>query len=101
MSETLSRFAAPVSAAAERRYLKKLVASKPADRAVLRINGQLIELGGKPVLQLETRTADGKALHENIGATDADRLAAALCGFALALAYAAAGGYTPFLYASY
>ena len=82
MSETLSRFAALVSAAAERRYLKKLVASKPADRAVLRINGQLIELGGKPVLQLETRTADGKALHENIGTADADRLAAALCGFA-------------------
>ena len=29
------------------------------------------------------------------------RHAAALCGFVLALAYAAAGGYTPFLYASY
>lgn len=32
---------------------------------------------------------------------DLPRHAAALCGFVLALAYAAAGGYTPFLYASY
>lgn len=82
MSETLSRFAVLVSAAAERRFLKKLVASKPADRAVLRRIGQLIELGGKPVLQLETRTTDGKALHENLDVTDTDRLSAALCGFA-------------------
>ena len=34
MSETLSRFAVLVSAAAERRFLKKRVASKPAARAV-------------------------------------------------------------------
>ena len=82
MSETLSRFTALVAEAAARRFLKKLVASKPADRAVLRKNGQLVEIGGAPILQIETRTADGKALHENIGMDDMDKLAAALCGFA-------------------
>ena len=82
MSETLSRFTALAAEAAARRFLKKLVASKPADRAVLRKNGQLVEIGGAPVLQIETRTADGKALHENIGMDEADKLAAALCGFA-------------------
>lgn len=40
-----------------------------------------------------------RALCRRLG--DLPRHAAALCGFVLALAYAAAGGYTPFLYASY
>lgn len=40
-----------------------------------------------------------RALCRRLG--DLPKQAAALCGFALALAYAAAGGYTPFLYASY
>lgn len=80
-SETFSRFTALVAEATERRFLKKLVASKPADRTVLRKCGQLIEIGGAPVLQLETRKADGKALHENIGSGDRAALAAALAGF--------------------
>lgn len=81
MSETAMRFAALCSRAAERRFLKKLVASKPADRQILRINGQLLDLSGKIVLQLETRTADGKALHENLEPENAEAIAAALCGF--------------------
>lgn len=81
MSETAMRFAALCSRAAERRFLKKLVASKPADRQILRINGQLLDLSGKIVLQLETRTADGKALHENLEPENVEAIAAALCGF--------------------
>lgn len=81
MSETAMRFAALCSRAAERRFLKKLVASKPADRQILRINGQLLDMGGKIVFQLETRTADGKALHENIEPENAEAIAAALRGF--------------------
>lgn len=81
MSETAMRFAALCSRAAERRFLKKLVASKPADRQILRINGQLLDLSGRIVLQLETRTADGKALHENLEPENVEAIAAALCGF--------------------
>lgn len=81
MSETAMRFAALCSRAAKRRFLKKLVASKPADKQIIRKNGQLLEVGGNIVLQIETRTADGKALHENIEPNDVDAIADKLCGF--------------------
>lgn len=82
MQDTFSAFSVLVSDAAKHRFLKKLVASKSHDPAVLRKNGKLVEIGGDAVLQLETRLADGKALHENLAPSDTAALKAALSGFA-------------------
>ena len=48
------------------RTLRKLVLSKPSDKAVIRTSGTLFDKSGEMLLQLESFTKDGKALHENI-----------------------------------
>ena len=51
--------------------LKKLVLSRPADKSILRTEGHLFKKKGETFLQLETFTADSKALHRNIPANEA------------------------------
>ncbi len=46
--------------------LKKLILSRPSDKSILRTEGHLFEKKGEIFLQLETFTADGKALHRNV-----------------------------------
>lgn len=82
MQDTFFAFLSLISAATERRFLKKLVASKPHDAAVLRKSGKLMEIGGDVVLQLETRLADGKVIHKNLASSDIAALKASLTGFA-------------------
>jgi SAM-dependent methyltransferase len=53
------------------RTLKKLILSRPADKAILRTEGHLFEKKGEVLLQLETFTADGKALHRNLTVDEA------------------------------
>lgn len=51
---------------ASNQTLKKLILSKPLDKATVRTVGTLREIGGKVVLQLETFHTDNKATHENL-----------------------------------
>ena len=51
--------------------LKKLILSRPADKTILRTEGRLFEKKGECFLQLETFTADGKALHRNVAVREA------------------------------
>jgi SAM-dependent methyltransferase len=51
--------------------LKKLILSRPTDKSILRTEGHLFEKKGETFLQLETFTADGKALHRNIPVSEA------------------------------
>ncbi len=60
-----------VSEALENRTLKKLILSRPVNKAILRTEGHLFEKKGEAFLQLETFTADGKALHRNIAVSEA------------------------------
>jgi SAM-dependent methyltransferase len=60
------------------RTLKKLILSRPADKAILRTEGHLFEKKGEVLLQLETFTADGKALHRNLTVDEAPEAVLAL-----------------------
>ena len=59
-----------------RALLRKVIYSKPADRAVKRAVLSPRAIGGKTVLQLETFTADNKALHRNLDPSDSADAAA-------------------------
>ncbi len=59
-----------------RRLFEKLTLSRYGDKTIRRVCGHLFEKDGKPFLQLETFTSDGKALHRNIPLAEA---ADALC----------------------
>ena len=56
--------------AQERSLLRKAIFSKPADRAVKRAVLSPRIIGGRTLLQLETFTADNKALHRNLDPAD-------------------------------
>jgi len=64
--EPMEKLRAWLTSAIENKTLKKLILSRPADKAVLRTEGRLFEKKGEILLQLETFTADGKALHRNL-----------------------------------
>ena len=67
-----------------RALLRKVIYSKPADRAVKRAVLSPRAIGGKTVLQLETFTADNKALHRNLdpaSPADAASLAEIAAGY--------------------
>lgn len=55
----------------ENKILTKLTLSKPADPAVIRATGRLIEIKGKPYLALTRFCTDGKAIQQNIPAESA------------------------------
>ena len=55
-----------LSDAIDNQTLKKLILSRPSDKSILRTEGHLFEKKGEIFLQLETFTADGKALHRNV-----------------------------------
>ncbi len=57
--------------------LKKLVAAKPTDQTLKKCTATLMRLRGEVVLQAETLTADGKALHKNYPLTEESDLKAA------------------------
>ncbi len=59
-----------LSSAAQRGFLKKAVFSKCTDKETVRAVASLFEKNGTTVLQIETFKKDGKALHQNITATD-------------------------------
>lgn len=61
----------------DRRLPEKLTLSRYRDKNIRRVCGHLFEKNGETFLQLETFTADGKALHRNVPLSDA---ADALCG---------------------
>lgn len=58
--------------AADDRTLKKIVLSRPADKTVKKLSASLFEKNGSLFMQLETIRSDGKAVHENIPAGEAD-----------------------------
>lgn len=62
----------------EHKMLTKLTLSKPADPAVIRATGRLVEIKGKLYLALERFCTDGKALHQNLPAEDAAEMIAAM-----------------------
>ena len=68
-------------AASDKRVLKKAVLSKSCDKATVKavITRKLIS--GKETLQVEKFTADNKALHQNLHASDENALAELFAGF--------------------
>lgn len=52
--------------AAEKRFLKKAVFSKCADKNTMRATATLFEKNGKTMIQIEYLQKDGKALHKNL-----------------------------------
>ena len=64
--EQKQRLAALVLSAARAEILKKLVLSRPVDGDTVREIGTLCRVGGRVMLQLETRHADNKATHRNL-----------------------------------
>ena len=75
-TETQTRLAELLSLAAKKRFLKKAVFSKCADKEVVRAAATLFERGGEVCIQFETFKTDGKALHKNILPSDIDALCA-------------------------
>ena len=69
--EPLDNLRRIVTGAIENKTLKKLILSRPADKSVLRTEGRLFDKKGELLLQLETFTADGKALHRNLPLSEA------------------------------
>lgn len=69
--------------AAKKNLLKKAVFSKPLDKNITRAVATLRSLGGEKMLQIETFTADNKALHKNIPVVDTacDELRGVAFGF--------------------
>ena len=57
--------------------LKKMVFSRPRDRAILRLEVHLFAQNGEPMVQLTRYPADNKALHQNLPPEEAPAL---LCG---------------------
>ncbi len=80
MSETLERLTALIGGAEEAHYLRKLVLSKPDDRAIQRTVVTVKQIGGREVLQAETFQTDNKAVHRNFA--DAAALGEILPGYA-------------------
>ena len=56
--------------AASKNLLKKAVFSKPVSKDIVKAVATLKKLGGRNVIQIETFTADNKALHKNISVDD-------------------------------
>ncbi len=71
-----------LSLAAKKRFLKKAVFSKCADKETLRAVATLFEKGGEVQVQIETFKKDGKALHKNILPSDTDALCAVITEYA-------------------
>ncbi len=55
----------------EKKILKKIILSKPADKNIIKSVASLVNIKDELYLQIETFTADGKAIHKNIKAADA------------------------------
>ena len=53
------------------RTLKKAILSRPNDKAIVRAEARLFEKKEQLLLQIETFTADGKALHRNLPLSEA------------------------------
>ena len=62
--------------------LRRVVLSKPDDKACVKCGITLRRVGGNDVLQAETLRADNKALHENLPLTALDRLTEVMRGYA-------------------
>lgn len=77
----LSRLGELIALAACGKRLKKAVFSKPRDAVVVRAVLTLRTVGGRTVAQMETFTADNKALHENIPTDDAARFSSLAASF--------------------
>lgn len=60
--------------------LKKAILSRPQNQAILRAEARLFTKKDKILLQIETFTADGKALHRNISLDSAAEILAASLG---------------------
>ncbi|MBQ9131668.1 MAG: methyltransferase, partial [Clostridia bacterium] len=70
-----------ISLALEMGVLRKAVFSKPVDPQTQRAVLTLRTVGGRVVGQVETLRADNKALHENIGTEDVERLTEIVTAF--------------------
>ncbi len=79
-NEALSGLTQLIDAAAGAHYLRRLVLSRPDDRAVLRTVVTVKSIGGREVLQAESFLADNKAVHRNF--PDAEALGEILPGYA-------------------
>ena len=64
--------------AASKNLLKKAVFSKSVSKDVVKAVATLKKLGGRNVIQIETFTADNKALHKNVPFEDASELFASM-----------------------
>lgn len=62
----------------ENKMLTKLTLSKPADPAIIRATGRLIEIKGQLYLALERFCTDGKAIQQNVPAAQAAQTVADL-----------------------
>ena len=78
----ITRLTELISLAATKRFLKKAIFSKPADKDILRAVATLFEKSGEVFLQIETFKKNGKALHKNILPSDTDALCAVIAGYA-------------------
>ncbi|MBQ4561452.1 MAG: SAM-dependent methyltransferase [Clostridia bacterium] len=65
----------------EKGILKKIVLSKPTDKKILKSVAVLIKIKDELYLQMETFTADGKATHRNIKASDAPEALVLMIGY--------------------
>ncbi len=69
-SATQERLAGLLFSAAKKRFLKKAVFSKSADKETVRTTATLFERDGNTAIQTETLKKDGKALHQNFSTDD-------------------------------
>ncbi len=60
--------------AIEHKILTKLTLSKPADPAIIRTNGRLVEIKGQLYLAMTDFTTDGKAVQKNLPADQAAQI---------------------------
>ena len=79
---TLLSLLSLLSLAKESGALKKAVLSKPDDPCILRTVLSPRQMRGEVVLQAERFLTDNKAMHENFGAADTERLLSLLEGYA-------------------
>jgi len=63
-SPAQQKLAELIYSAAKKRFLKKAVFSKCADKEILRATATLFEKNGETVIQIEHLKKDGKALHK-------------------------------------
>ncbi len=74
--EAIERLKSVLNSVIKNSTLKKIVFSKPKDKAVLRAEGRIIIIKEEKVFQLETFLRDGKALHKNLPLNEAiDKIA--------------------------